>query len=953
MKNKVLKTIRFTSLLLVILLFLPTFSLWAVEAPEGEGVGTAAEVQAQNESLSAALTASMEEESMLFRYVDRASFIEAGHIERVIEDEELNTYVFKNPDGSKTMYFLGEDVKYLNAQGVQQEKRLDLVALDSGYTARSSDVSLALPNAISKGVTLACNGHSVTLTPKPQTLTGGTVSTGSALTGGTGARLTADLEEALIEQALQIAPIGISAGKADYQGVFGAGTTLRYTPTLSGVKEDVILDTYRGQNTFAFTLNTGNLSVFEENGQYFIAESAEAEEKILISETWVYDSADHFEKGTLTVTPVKAGLYLLTVGANVDFLTDESTVYPVYIDPTLTISYGTTGGGYIEDATVYEGDPTNNYGPVSTCVVGKYSYGPGRTAVRLNGLLSSEVYQNIHGVLIDEVNFYMYRKSGATAKISAYALMNEIWAEDEVTWDTLGAHFSNENSPEVTVASNLMILNITNLVFDWKTENAWYPARGAAGFVLISSAEDTVVNQFYSSEISNTSYRPYVTMTYSTNTVKILSPEHPYRAVADNEKVYIQSGETIQLEAAIYPLTETIDWSVNNSSVAGIGSSTGTVTARQNGCVTISAVTVSSGNNIDSIEVWVVPIIPGEYYIETPLLSDRFIEPMNNGALGDSFTTGGLSENEDNSFIVEFVHSGDFGYYTFKKLYPISEDEVSARYLGVNSSTINENLKFFDNCSDSYKRFDITKCYSGFYKIAPQASSSLGRVISANATAPEGSSLTLQNYADNTGFEDEWIFRRVLPRSGSERVIQRQYFNRDSTLSYRVNCYNYALNAVLASDNSTIAPNSLGLSLGDNSEFVNTSDAAYRMLKADGAEYGFYVYPINRYEKCPEGYYKVALFVASITDPTEKEFHFYRQNQNGTWSHKLGAYTSEEGTGVVSLVDAAGKLIINPEECNRNVETDMGIHNLADYPYFMGYYAINPECMFVFSGISA
>ncbi|MBQ8398860.1 MAG: hypothetical protein IJX08_02705, partial [Clostridia bacterium] len=64
MKNKALKVIRFTSLLLVILLFLPTFSLWAVEAPEGEAAETAAEVQAQNESLSAALSASMEEESM-------------------------------------------------------------------------------------------------------------------------------------------------------------------------------------------------------------------------------------------------------------------------------------------------------------------------------------------------------------------------------------------------------------------------------------------------------------------------------------------------------------------------------------------------------------------------------------------------------------------------------------------------------------------------------------------------------------------------------------------------------------------------------------------------------------------------------------------------------------------------------------------------------------------------
>ena len=58
------------------------------------------------------------------------------------------------------------------------------------------------------------------------------------------------------------------------------------------------------------------------------ASTADAKEKILISDTWVYDSAGNFEKGTLTVTPVKAGLYLLTVGASVEFLTDEKPSIP-------------------------------------------------------------------------------------------------------------------------------------------------------------------------------------------------------------------------------------------------------------------------------------------------------------------------------------------------------------------------------------------------------------------------------------------------------------------------------------------------------------------------------------------------------------------------------------------------------------------------------------------------
>lgn len=36
------------------------------------------------------------------------------------------------------------------------------------------------------------------------------------------------------------------------RAVFGTNTTLRYTPTLNGFKEDIILDTYDGTNEFVF-----------------------------------------------------------------------------------------------------------------------------------------------------------------------------------------------------------------------------------------------------------------------------------------------------------------------------------------------------------------------------------------------------------------------------------------------------------------------------------------------------------------------------------------------------------------------------------------------------------------------------------------------------------------------------------------------------------------------------
>ena len=310
--------------------------------------------------------------------------------------------------------------------------------------------------------------------------------------------------------------------------MFGTGTTLRYTPTLSGVKEDVILDAYRGQNTFAFTLSTGSLSVFEENGQYFIADNAEAEGKILISETWVYDSADHFEKGTLTVTPVKAGLYLLTVGASVDFLTDSKTVYPVYIDPTLTVN---SGNDYIEDATVFEGKPDTKYGTDTQITVGRGSatLGVGRAMVRLPGLYDQDFFAELLPGNIFSVKFTITPGAPTASRVlNVHALNGYSWQENTVTWNVLnGIGYDSAVQSSVTVGSSAVSFDITNLAKAW----CYSDFDPASGF-MIKAVDETLVKRFYSSEGSATT-APYVTMTYLENGV--------YRIKNMNSSLFMQT----------------------------------------------------------------------------------------------------------------------------------------------------------------------------------------------------------------------------------------------------------------------------------------------------------------------------------------------------------------------------------------------------------------------------
>ena len=62
------------------------------------------------------------------------------------------------------------------------------------------------------------------------------------------------------------------------------------------------------------------------------------------------------------------------------------------------------------------------------------------------------------------------------------------------------------------------------------------------------------------------------------------------------------------------------------------------------------------------------------------------------------------------------------------------------------------------------------------------------------------------------------------------------------------------------------------------------------------------------------------------------DYHWYRQNPDGTWSHKPG------NTPVTNL-DYAETLIYDPNTANR-VTTSQGL--IYDYCYVIGYYSVTP-----------
>ena len=74
----------------------------------------------------------------------------------------------------------------------------------------------------------------------------------------------------------------------------------------------------------------------------------------------------------------------------------------------------------------------------------------------------------------------------------------------------------------------------------------------------------------------------------------------------------------------------------------------------------------------------------------------------------------------------------------------------------------------------------------------------------------------------------------------------------------------------------------------------------------------------------PPGYFPVALFI----DPGIN-YHWYRQDSNGLWSHKPSHTAATD-------LDASGNPISNPETADRDYRSTYGIN----YSIFCGYFYV-------------
>jgi len=943
-------TPRITAFLLFFSMLLPIFTLFPSYAVGeiSEQVTTELAPIETEEQVFARLTAN----SQILNYVDEAAFRAAGHANRLPAEEDLNSYVFENEDGTRTAYILAEPVKYIDNTGTAIEKNLSLSSSSivanaalaravntSAYTVTATDTPMTFPADLSQGVRFTYKNYTVTLRP-----------------------------EIIRENTLFLQ----ADGKAMYHNAFGSTAHLVYTPTNTGMKEDILLVRKSNVNTFSFILNTDGLIPAEDAGGWYLWDGISNTRQLRLGQVISYDANGDFSIGEMTVTPNGGTTYRITLAVDPTFL--EDATYPVTVDPTLTVNDHTTG---IIDAPVFEGIPNYNFGTFQYNNVGNAggSYGKAMTAIKIPGLYNSVTFNTMHDFQLYSAKLRIKEASGTSSQtVNLYPIIaTTAWTETSVKWNTLANGYDTNYNCSSTLASNSTTnFDITDLVSKWKSNT--YDAE--AGFVLtVNNA--TVNKQFHSCESTNVSARPCVEVIYG-------------YGIASPNVFSVAINETKEIPITLNPESYSINFTSSDTSIARIDTE-GNVVVVSLGETTINAsitFTDDQSTTTASIRVVVIPIKEDMYFLQNK--STVYIEPTDTESPFYNRITEKFLEIEnttENAPVVQKYWGGDisqrwnFHYSISGGYYTIESVAVPGHYLGVSSNT--GTAQILSTHPENAQWF-IEMTESGAYKLQPVSKEGTAFVLTV------GESLNTNEFTDevkqglyvnDTDFIDEWIMQPVYvelpvrennsnscnncnecnncmlkynpniwnnaiyPVSAITHDYILDYYHNSVSICESTNCYAYVLNNqtcyIIEKENSIyimlLQPGMLDINSNKTLSIDFDGGNVIELVMQDATVAGFSIRKVDRNYICQEGAYKVALVIDNTPFENElekgKDYHWYRQNPDGTWSHKPGK------TSVI-CTDALGEVITDPLIAARNYSLNNATG--AEYSSFIGYFEVFP-----------
>ncbi len=635
-------------------------------------------------------------ECRILDYVDNNEFLAANHRERLPQKEDLNSYVFKNYDGTETAYFMQDNVKYYDRDGIIREKNLMLEKTKNGYTPISNDVYVHFPNDISDGISVAFEGINISISP---------------------------IDESFGEPKLS------EDGKTVfYQATKNESLSLSYSPTLTGFKEDIVLNKYYGVNSFEFVVKTNGLGIYrDENGKLYVAKSKTDAPQAYFGDIIGIDSKGTVFFGNMSVKTVTDNQkYIMTVSVDEKTLIDEAVSYPVTIDPSVTIIY-TNNPKTIHDTNVYSGPYA---GTVDHLIFGAAASNVTSYALMsFPGVYNSYLYSGISKDSILSANLSLYCKRYTVTLgtlMGAIPCTGAFWDDNQAIYSTAGidGDMSYLCINPMGAVGEYNTINITQIVKYWK--DSYDSARKG----LLLFLRDSRDYAFYaSSNNANANHRPYLTIQYSTINQGFRHEFCDYVPVAfknkSTSKVMRSYSDTLyQFEDNTSDVTRQFKIKRYIDGRYAIENSDGlNVTALDTENLTFTA-SLPAGPGLNNNQTWYIVKTEDGYYQIISYTNQEYCLAASSSANGELVLTTNRSSDLSKwsiefrkNVLRVFVRSNDSGASGSGEGLPGATVELFKA--GVNGAFATKNTNdggyaFFDNLSASATNYGITASKSGY-----------------------------------------------------------------------------------------------------------------------------------------------------------------------------------------------------------------------------------------------
>ena len=515
-----------------------------------------------------------------------------NHVQRLYSDEgeDLNKVVFLNADGTKTMYLYDFPVKYVDTNGIIRDVSLDIADTVAGFETASGSAVTTFATNMSDGISLRGNDVEISLVPLlPVTIGSGSMASSASSAAGSVASRTATR---------------IDSKTIAYP--YDAKTTIEYSLTYTGFKEDIVVSEYTGQTEYAFRLYTNGYALTEIDGSFYLVDEV-GNIKATIGDIIIFtaDERNNTFGQLVPTTIVENEQYLLTIVVDAEFLADEKTVYPIRIDPTIEIFYAEDNVGDIEDVTVCSG--TTYSGTSGSLYVGlKSGAGVCRALMKFpivealpDNITIQSAYIKVRDLMCEST----------AMDIECCVFQGDNWSESSASWSSTNAGGSG------SIGTHLCTVTMDYDIGRTFTNKHWYSFD-------ITRAVQGWINGTYSLNSGIVFKMPTSHENGSTYTYRTIGSYNRSSNQPMGEITYTVNGGTVKVQkgSSITLSTSGIDgvvtsWTSSNTGIATVNSS-GVVTGVSVGVTKISAY---SGSSLQKTFTVRVLFADGVYWIESAI----------------------------------------------------------------------------------------------------------------------------------------------------------------------------------------------------------------------------------------------------------------------------------------------------------------------------------------------